>query len=432
MLADQWAAFAADPAARLLRWCVKESDLSLLDAFFELQQESTEFSVPDLFLKFETPFENGAQYAQALVSTLGEHYTASVEELSGAGFAADWCPFAGDGGDFVANLHSLREYHADTIDHVAAVLTPPAVTPGLAQWLKTLLAAPIPETIRIVVIDPLEAPQFSDLAERFGATVWTETPRLEAAAVMRETAAALGGAGPGPKFRNLLLGLAEIAGSASPVQLKKKSEQALSVARAQNWLDQQVVVHSIVAAAHLGAGRAADAIAAYQQSTSTGQQAREAGHPAGQKLVVSSMFGEASVYVSEQRYAEAAQHYVATSKETEKLEDKTLHIEALRMTSFCFEQAGQHEQAWQYGHLALDVGDLLAPEARQNTTLAYAGQGLLRVAGNVTLAAKPEAQQAATPDTAAVTDSPSDYTHQRMTQLLGAGWQQTLAKAGAA
>ena len=131
-LCNHWDAFRADASKRLLVWQAPDNAGRLLHCFFEVQKHETEYTTGDLFVVFDSPFDNSIQYSRALKESLAGQYDASREDLKQQGVAADWQFSPQDYPDsavgFVQCLSAFASQFGDVIGNLASVLLPSDVS----------------------------------------------------------------------------------------------------------------------------------------------------------------------------------------------------------------------------------------------------------------------------------------------------------------
>ncbi len=384
-LCQHWETFRSDASKRLLVWQVQDNAVRTLQCFFEVQKHETALSTRDLFIVFDTPFENAMQFSRELKETLAGQYDASREDLEQEGIKADWRFNPEDHPDsatgFLQGLHSFAAKYHDVAGHVAAVFMPQQVADDTAfcSWLTRALSVEMPEYLRLVVIDSHETPRLSSLTESEHPLIANASPKIDALAIAQQTFAEEGGVGSGAVFRNILMGLMTLVEKGSINQVKSKATDAQAFARRQGWADQEVVVTMLVAGAMLKEKRFDDAIQEYQGARQSAVQATASGHPAGQQLVLQTWFGEAGTQLAANRDVKAAECYDRAAVVAQKTPDLILAIEAFRMSLFCHARLNNRDAALERGRLALALGERLEPEARATTTLPMAAIDLLRV-----------------------------------------------------
>lgn len=391
LLEGQWNEFAEDPEPRLLRWLAKNDEAQVVLGFIE-QQRAGCGEVPDLFIRLESPFEEPLQHGFALRDEFLKLYAEMTEdedfrkELAADGIDVEWkCPDSAPGGSDIAAFTqccaSFRQYYDGGMLNLAVALTPPGMAngPEWAQWLLAFVRSGLPANVRFLVLDTAEAPVLDDLAKAEPKLVRTIEPELNMEAAPKELLREAGGTGPGVAFRRHFFEITEAAGKGNLAKVEQLVPTALAIASEHNWLDQQVVIHMAMGAAYLGAGKCAEALATYRKAGQAAADTAMQGHPAGQKLVLQALLSEGAALLSDKQHGEAAKVYEKAAAEATAQKDHLMTLESWRMAAFCHEMAAERDAAWECGCKALDAGELLEDKLRSNSTLPYAGQGLLRL-----------------------------------------------------
>lgn len=386
LLCEDWLAFRADPALRLLVWQVPDDALRLVQCFVQAQKHDLPYASRDLFIAFDVPFEHSLQYARALKEQLQGQYQASAGELAAQGIPADWMFEPQAVPDTAAAMAALRSFgagHHARMGHLAAVLMPAAVAqPGhWCDWLLRALETSLPERLRLVVLDSQDQPRLGSLTPQRDARIRVSRPALHGLAMAQETFAQETTVGPAGTFRQMLMGVMALIETGSVAQVQAQAATALAFARQQGWPDQQVVLHILLAGALLKASRHAEAVQAYQRARQAAEQAMAAGHPAGAKLVVQTWFGEAGARLAAGDDAEAAACYDAAAPVALADRNPLLALEAWRMGAFCHARRNDPAAAVERGRQALALGARLQPQARCSSTLPLAALDLLRLLG---------------------------------------------------
>jgi hypothetical protein len=413
-LEASWNDFAENDQARLLRWVVDGDSARMVDLFLELQNEEAS-QIPDLFIRFNEPFEEDAdRYGRALRESLVEQYQEIREGLAAEGLPDQWqCPQPRDDESsqlsFVRASASLRKYYEDIMVHLVAVLTPQQVASAGAwrQWLADLARTDTPPNVRFLVVDRAEAPLLDDLASDCPDSVVTTVLDLDMPGAYAELVRDVPGTGPGFTFRKLFIAITTAASSGNLGAARQAAERALKIASEQNWPQMQTVVHMALGAAHFAAGDLAATLRCYR---SANQAIAGTDDPAAGKLNIQTRFAEAAALVADQDYVQAADVYGAIAPLAAEQQDHFALLESRRMEAYCRQQAGQFRQAWEAGQQALEAGDLMDDEARGSSTLPYVGQALLQLI-----------------EQGHVAESADDV-RTRMTDLVGDDWQQKLAE----
>jgi hypothetical protein len=349
-----------------------------------VQRHEGEYVTRDLFIVFDAAFENSVQYSRALKSALSGQHATSRGDLERDGFSAweaDMQAFPDSAHGFMQALRSFGgAYHA-AIGHLVCVFVPSDVSNAahFAGWLTRAVAAGLPERLRLLALDSLEAPRLADLRTGEPDLTRFETLELDATAVAAETFAQERTVGPAGPFRNMLMGLFTLIEKGTSDQVQGRATEALAYARQQGWKDQQIVVTMLVAAARQKEQRFDDAITAYRNARAMAVMIEQDGHPAATAMTVQAWFGEAGAQLAAGRLREAAVAYDTAALAAQAAPNLVLAIEACRMAAFCHARLGEREEALARGSQALATGERLRAEVRGMTTLPCAATDLLRV-----------------------------------------------------
>jgi tetratricopeptide (TPR) repeat protein len=384
-LASHWETFRENASKRLLVWQTDDNALRFFQCFFEAQKHETDYTVGDLFVVFDVPFQNTIQYSRALKESLAGQYEASREDLTQQGISPDWqfdpeqTPDSASG--FVQSLSSFDSKHRENIGHLVAVFMPSEVAndDAFASWLTRVLVARIPEQLRFVVIDSLETPRLNQLIGSKHELIHVDTPKIDALTTAQETFAQESAVGPAAVFRNLLMGLMTLVEKGSAKQVKTKATDAIKFARKEKWADQEVVITMLVAGALLKEKRFDEAVKEYKTARQAAKEATAEGHPSGQQLTLQTLFGEAGVHLAAGDLAKAVECYDEAAALASQIPDIILGVEAFRMGTFCLARMNEFKPAIDRGMSALTLGEQLEPDMRPMTSLPIAAVDLLRV-----------------------------------------------------
>jgi hypothetical protein len=390
LLCEDWLAFRADPARRLLVWQVPDHALRLVQCFVQAQQHDVPYASRDLFIAFDAPFQHSMQYARALKEQLQGQVQASRGGLAAQGLDAAWSLDPAASPDTAAaaidalrslgsSLHRGQDGSAP-FSHLAAVLLPPEVadTAHWTAWLQRALQADLPERLRLVVLDSLDQPRLAALAQQDDPRISLRRPAVHGLATAQETFAQEATLGPAGVFRNLLMGVVGLMEHGSAEQVRVRAADALQFARRHGWADQEVVLRIMVAGALLKEQRHGEAVQSYQVARQAAGQALQAGHPAGRKLVLQTWFGEAGAQLAAGDAPAAARCYDTAAQVAQDDGNPLMALEGRRMGAFCHARAGDEAGARQRAQQALEVGARLQTQARAWSTLPLAALELLR------------------------------------------------------
>ena len=426
-LEKRYKAFSHKTDKSLLRWQVDPGDEELVRVFVAYEQAGG--GVDDIMVDMTVPFDDEETYAEALVTELHRQYEEDKPAMEQEGLDTSWvCPEREEEESGISYmLRVLSDFHTchvgvydEVIHHLALVLRPNRMSEpsNFVRWIERLLKNEPPPEIRFVVLDPLKAPRFVRLAEEEASCVHSAPLQLDYPGMLEELAKGEDNQeGPDAEFRVLFVKLSNQAEKRDIDGAEQTATQALAVAKTEGWYQMQVVVHMVLGACYLQIQELDEALKRYRTATETAREAKAAGDPAGPKLEIQTLFAEASVVFAKEEYLAAAEIYEEAAPLAEQAEDPLLTMEGWRMAAYCHEMEEQFESAAHYGKLALDAGETLPEEQRAQSTLAYAGDGLLRVIEK----AKKKHQAKGLPEAWEI--------EERMELLLGDDWRDGLVTA---
>ena len=374
LLNQHWLEFRADTARRLLVWQVPENAVRLCEGYVEAQKhEHPDYGSGDLFLLFKPPFVHSLRYARDLKDALRGHYEASLETLQAQGLPTDW-PFQpaavpDTAAAFANAVRSFGSHYRHSVGHIVIVLMPTSIAHRASweRWMQALFASELPERLRVLLIDTLENPRFTGLAEQLGERAKIRQPALDGLAVAEECFAQEG-VGPAATFRSLCMGVATLLEKGSADQVRARVVDALAFAEKQGWPDQQVALKLMMAGAFVKEARYPEALQTYQRARQDAEQTLQAGHPAGHKLILQTWFGQAGVHLVAGQLPEAARCYDQAAAVAAADNNVILGIEARRMSAQVLAQTGDSIASAERASGALELAARLSPEARAMTT----------------------------------------------------------------
>lgn len=380
-----WLEATADPQVRVVVWRVADNAERMVIAFLEAQRADAVEAVPDLFLRFDQPFETGFTYSRALCDALIERYVQSADSFKEQGVPFDW-PFArvprpDSAAGFIGLLGAFAAHHRAQFRSAVAALMPAPVNsePAFEAWLRAGLAAGLPEGVRLVLVETEGQPRWEALLREHAAQVRVLQPPLDLFDIARETAAQSPGSGPSVAYRQLLTDVLLLVQRGTPAQVSARADKAMAVAQRERWLDQQVVLHAAVAGAHLKAQDVPAAVARYRQARVPAEQALTQQHPAGPDLLLQTWFGEAGAWLMARQHVPAAECYRQGALVAQAAAKRMMALEGFRMAAFCMALEGQAAQAREWGALAVREGKAMAPDERPASTLGLALHDQLRL-----------------------------------------------------
>jgi len=206
---------------------------------------------------------------------------------------------------------------------------------------------------------------------------------------------------PNAKFRQYTVDLQHAVGKQDKAAIEKFAAAAIVIAEAHQWFDMWVVTLLTRAAGYLGLQDYDNALKDYRAAQLIAVQGEQKNIPGCNKLQLQAVICEGTCLFSAGQFEEAASAYVRGAQLAELQEDLLLTLEGWRMASFSMERAKIPKIAWEHGIKALEAGDKMDEQGRENSTLPFLGQALLRISpsGDV-----------------------SQHIKNRFDELLGEGW----------
>ncbi|BCG04521.1 hypothetical protein PPGU19_090890 (plasmid) [Paraburkholderia sp. PGU19] len=391
---EDWLCFARARDARVMIWQTDETDAQIVQLYFQGQQD-----VGCCVFDMHDSFVDGSQYSRMLSQEVIRFYDARREASAAQGMRADWqapredASFAAGQardaatGYLLAVLGSLMDHHPDVFPGIVLVLQPDEVSDhaALEHWLEHLLQAlnrlPALSGRLRIVLPAIDPEPFARLAARRPAAVRIIHGRYAMQGLGRELLAQSGERGSSGGFRRLFVELTEAVGHGDPAKLELLRAAALQIAQAERWPDQVVVVHLLAASAHLKRHDFDGALAAYREAGAAASQAVAQNHPAGHKLAVNALFGEASVHLMRHAHPYAAQCYERAAAAAAAARDPVLGVEAWRMSALCWHRSGERDHALEAGFHALDAGLGIEASQRANSNLRLAAEWMIQHTG---------------------------------------------------
>lgn len=377
-LHDQWVEFAQQPEARLLRWVVEPDEVRMVEAWLKKEGDERAGECPDLFLRFDTGFEQPEAYGQELRKVLEAMVAQSGEPVH----LGEVRPGQPGAEAFLSACEALYGYCAQACEVLAVVLVPERVVDVKAwrQWLwKTLELLRSPH-VRLVVLDDAQERLLEPLAQLESERVKTVVAGLDMARALSEVSREAGQLEtPGGQYRELLTRLAGAAQRGDMGQVERLGGQAVALASGQGWHGLAVAAHWVVAGALLAAGQTQEATERYRRAAAAAAEAEAQGEAQGAQLRLKARMAVGAALVVAQDWGPAAALYEETAPLARRLADATLELECWRMGSFCRESLRELDKAWQDGRQAWEVGKRLEPQARAASTLPYVAEALVRL-----------------------------------------------------
>ncbi|MBZ4397814.1 hypothetical protein [Myxococcus sp. AS-1-15] len=385
-LQAQWAAFAEDEDARLLRWVLAPDERKLMDTFFVVEEHDGGVS-PDLFLRLEVPFAAPSHHGLELVEAMASQYHAIRHDLAQAGVDASWVPPRREPGQddsrvFLQAAQSFHEHHQPLFRHLVLVLLSEEVSSS-ADWTawveRTVLQAHAAQ-VRLVCFDDPASPTLAEVARAQARRVRTCVAGLDMGAAMEEVSSAAGHLDtPQGHFRHLYVKLGRALEARDLGAARSLATEAVAVAKAQEWSHLVVATHVALATGCMTKEDFPAAVACYRSAEAEALAAHQRGEAQGLPLQLKVRMALGGALICARTYSRSGDLYRDTAPLAEQLKDDRMLLECWRMAAYGYELARDHDASWACGVRAFPVAHRMDEETRRTSTLGYLGDGLMRL-----------------------------------------------------
>ncbi|MCR6653303.1 MAG: hypothetical protein NVV73_18225 [Cellvibrionaceae bacterium] len=231
-------------------------------------------------------------------------------------------------------------------------------------------------------MDNAEKPFLSQTITQNGDVALSQTPPLNFNAAARAVAEQANDGSDSGQFRLHLLDMNNAIGEQDRGKLEKSSAAALAITEKNQWLDMWTTTLMTRGGGWLNFKVFDLAVKDYRQAQQIALQGIEKQTPGCEKLLLQAMLFEGTAYFMANYLEHAAKAYQNAAKKAEELKDSWMCLEAWRMASLSMERFKKTDIAWQFANQAFAVGRGMKPEEREQSTLAFVGQAMLRISPN--------------------------------------------------
>ena len=421
-LTDYWNAFTDKDELLVFRLLVDDNNQSLVEGFFAYHQEQGT-GLADLFLQFDTPFDEPHTYGKALAASLVEQYENVKEDLIEGGLQADWeAPemkrINGDYANFAFTCKSFYEYHNRDMENLAVILNPSAISTldAWGDWILNLFKMTYPPRIRFIILDHAEAPQLDDYLADINPLIMTHHPIVDMVEVMQALAAEGDPEDDGVQFRQCFVAIGAATEKKDESAIQEAAKKGFLIADKNEWFPLKVALCMALGGAYTALSKSEEGLTQYRAAREAAKSSADRGDPEGRQLMLHAAMAEASALIGLKRHKEAALIYDdnATFVQEAPISDdeptnQRMVLENIRMASYCYSEEKELDIAWDRGVKALHVGEVMDEETKKGSTLGYVGQALKKLTENRSLSEHRE------------------WLHEKMILLLGDDWESSLA-----
>ena len=417
-LDEQWEEFTSSKLP-LLRWYFAPDDIQLGLGFIKVKEQLDEKN-PEIFIHLHSEFDEGDSFGRSLAEEMNHMIADGIsdagieeaEEKTPATIIHKWqAPSLDDcTNGFNCIFRSCKfalDAFGDYVHNIVLVITPSRIknsdkyTQWWAQCCEIHSRYNWPENLKLVFFDTDKNSSLAVLARDNQKHIYNADAPVNMQATIQAILSEVDDGSPNAKFRQYTVDLQHAVGKQDKAAIEKFAAAAIVIAEAHQWFDMWVVTLLTRAAGYLGLQDYDNALKDYRAAQLIAVQGEQKNIPGCNKLQLQAVICEGTCLFSAGQFEEAASAYVRGAQLAELQEDLLLTLEGWRMASFSMERAKIPKIAWEHGIKALEAGDKMDEQGRENSTLPFLGQALLRISpsGDV-----------------------SQHIKNRFDELLGEGW----------
>lgn len=392
-LEEQWQAFMETDCA-IFHWLIDRRDQQLAHTFVTLKAQFDE-QEPDLFIPVQIPFRAKQTFALEMAQEVNRLVAEGIadsasESLPETTWQLPDLAFSQSGFHALfLSCQALLDAFGDVLSHLVLAITPTEVThlSEYHQWWDTVCRVKAqyrdwPNSLRMVVFDCASEPMLTGVFAPHPALVFSRTANVDLSSAIKTIAQEADDGTDGAKVRLHLLDMNEAIAAGDLQQLERASALALPIAEHNQWLDVHATLFMTRAAGYLNTKVYKEALQDYRQAQNVAEQGAARKIPGCDKLLLQAMLCEGTVLFLAERLGDAARAYERAALRAQELKDSWMALEAWRMASFSLEREGNSKHAWHYANEAFKVGREMSQEQREQSTLPFVGQALLRISPN--------------------------------------------------
>lgn len=391
-LTEHWQSFTGGDHA-ILHWLVKTSNVPLANTFIKIK-EQFDADNGEWFIQLTSEFRDMQSFAGDLAEELNQLMEEGLAEADGDTPLNDWKKpdlrkaQSGFHALFLS-CDSILNLFGKDIELLTLVISPVAVKKPqeYTQWwawackIRRDYKEWNPK-LKFLVLDNAEKPFLSQALAQSADVALSQTPPLNFNAAARAVAEQANDGSDSGQFRLHLLDMNNAIGEQDRGKLEKSSTAALAITEKNQWFDMWATTLMTRGGGWLNFKIFDLAVKDYRQAQQVAAQGIEKKTPGCDKLLMQAMLFEGTAYFMANYLEHAARAYQGAAKKAEELKDSWICLEAWRMASLSMERHKQTDIAWQFANQAFSVGRGMKPEEREQSTLAFVGQAMLRISPN--------------------------------------------------
>lgn len=412
-----WRRCLKHPTAKTAYWVLEPDAMPMIKVFHELNSRDSE-KTPDLFLRFNVPFENITNYGSMLSEFLSD-----VMEIEKHYFEQEGIPFTwqSEHKENASNhaLGFLRNFFKLAVSMelgegvMVAYLAPDTIEDEVAweRWCFEATQLPLPEKMRLMFVEEQGKQCLHKLAKQYPERICTLQPQLDIPNAVRELMAETGDQkDKGSAFQKAFFELTQSVAQKDVPQMKVHAQNALEISKKMGYPHLEIAVLCATANGYIANQQPKIALAVYDEALQIAAAGKtkplvpqfpdlkvdDSNGTIYDQLTLQILFSKGSALVAQRmpQYAEALTVYQQAdtllqnlilekndaSKEKNDFENGGLfflhRIEALRLIGYCQEGLKQKRQALDTYIIAVALAEKLPPELRAGSTIAFVGQAM--------------------------------------------------------
>lgn len=391
VMQEKWMEFEAVPDLRIGRWLLENNEVDMISGL--LAVENTEAAkLSSFLLRYETSFTGPDAYPGALISDFWNflHSEEAQKDLEEANIDISQVRLPEEKGtdSWLRLMASFAEVFPDPEAKIIAYLAPSEKKDISAwkTWLSELIQRPFPKRVRIMLMDTVEMPEYDDLQNDFPDRFHTIKPNLDMEGAMQEIldeASKDYPDDPGFAYQKKMVAMANEVTKKRMAEAESLAKEALQITEARQWPHLAVSVFMVLGNGYLRVNDVDRSIANFEKAREKARITAETDPQAGKHMEVQTIFGLAGCHMGKNDYKGAAAVYLEGCPVAGEIPSNNMSLECYRMAAYCFEFEKDYQPAWENYQKALEVGKEMTDEEKKSSTLAYVGDGLLRMAPKV-------------------------------------------------
>lgn len=406
-------ALATDPS--VICWQLKTVEEDFADIFYLLEETGEYSEFPEVFIKFDAPFNSLTTFSEDLSQQLLETWEVSYSQYQPKDLCGleNWHLLEEDevqktGAWFLRQVQFLKDcMRSYPWDKIVVYIAPQQVSDfqEWAKWVEETLKDPIPPGLLIMFKDYQEYPYLEKPILRMGEKGCVLKADLDLYGAMKQEASAGATHDPGVRYRVAFLEMAEAAGKEDEKGVLTAGDSCLRIAAEMKQAQLEAAAMLAMGTHLLNLGNRKKALQVYGNCLELCDRQKAAETPGDfLRISMQAHAAIASVFLLEKKYMQAASSYNKMKHCAIALEDVMNHMEAQRMEAFCYEHKRKYAEAFVCVKAAYETGKKLPPETLPFTTFPHICNTLLDLANRF----EPRERE--------------NY-HEEIEKLLGKDWQ---------